>query len=1116
MNSIGKLAGRYCVWLITCCLLSSCGKEDSRSISPLFQLVPASHSYVDFINELRDDENFNIIEYLYYYNGGGVAIGDINKDGLPDIYFSGNQVPNKLYLNKGNFIFEDITAKAGVVGTGNWKTGVNMADVNSDGLLDIFVCGVGNYKKFNGRNQLYINNGDLTFTERSREYGLSFQGFSTHAAFLDYDLDGDLDMYLLNHSVHTQRSYGRVSLRHETDSLAGDKLYRNMLQEQGKTYFEDVTKEAGIYSSQIGYGLGIGISDLNVDGYPDIYVSNDFIENDYLYINNRNGTFSEQVETSMPHTSRFSMGNDLADINNDSWPDIITLDMLPRDESVIKTSAGEDSYEIYMFKLKYGYHKQVSRNALQINRGPLESGGLNFQDIAPAAGVDATDWSWAPLMVDFDGDGWKDVFVSNGIVRRPNDLDYINFISSNSIQQLENVLPWIQKMPEGKVSNFIFKNKGNLTFEDKTIAWGLSLPSFSNGAAYADLDNDGDPDLVVNRINEVPLVYRNNSASNKFLKVLVKGDSSNGNSYAIGAKVIVTQGTVTQTQEIFPARGWCSSSDYPAIFGVPNPEQPVTVQVIWPDGKTESRESNDHIIYFTYSEELAVYNYTRSETVIPLLQPNTAPDFKHEEDEFNAFNRESLIPHMLTTEGPPMAVGDINGDGLEDVFIGGAKNQPGALFLQIQDDRFIKQSIPDFITHRSHEDVSASFFDADGDQDLDLVVVSGGQEEFKATELLQPRLYKNDGKGHLTFSSSSFSSVYLQASCVKPADYDQDGDVDLFIGASVMPMLYGMSPVSYLLTNDGSGQFTYDPYWLGQSQFDNPPRIRPGMVKDAVWTDINKDKLLDLVLVGEWMPVTILLQQTDHQFRNATNEYGLQNTRGWWNAVAAHDFDSDGDVDLVAGNLGWNSRLKASSDKPLQMYLGDFDSNGGSDHILVYYNGDKSYPFASRDQLVKQIPSLKKKFLNYKDYRNVKLEDIVTPQQKGNSALMRVDGFSSLYLQNDMMSFKPIPLPFEAQLFPIFAIQVDDVDMDGFDDMLLAGNLTATQPEFGPYDAGLGLFLKGNGKGEFVALSPDRSGFIVKGEGREIRLLKNSHGEKVYLVSRNNDTVKAFKKMKHD
>jgi hypothetical protein len=1095
-------------WCIACLVFFAC-EDKAPKEKTLLESLPSQSTQIDFVNALSEDKDFNIIEYLYFYNGGGVSIGDINNDSLPDIYFTGNQVGNKLYLNQGNFIFKDITESAGVAGVGNWKTGVNMVDVNADGYLDIFVCGVGNYKKFNGRNQLYINNRDLTFTERTDEFGLTFQGFSTHTAFFDYDLDGDLDMYLLNHSVHTQRSYGPVSLRNQTDSLSGDRLYRNLLVENGTTRFEDVTKQAGIYSSQIGYGLGIGVSDLNDDGYPDLYVSNDFIENDYLYINNGDGTFSQQLENAMAHTSRFSMGNDIADVNNDGFQDVITMDMLPRDEDVIKTSAGEDSYEVYSFKLRYGYHKQVSRNALQINRGPLDGGKLLFQDIAPAAGVEATDWSWGPLMVDFDGDGWKDIFISNGIVRRPNDLDYINFISNDSVQELEDVLPWIKKMPEGKVSNFIFHNNGNLTFEDKTREWGIFSPGYSNGCAIGDLDNDGDPDLVVNQINELPLVYRNSSAPGKFVKINLHTDHLSGNHNAVGSKVIVMQNGFNQEQELFPSRGWCSSSDYSLMFGLPQPEQSFSVRVVWPDGTSDTLTSNKKVINISETKSALKPNTERA--LDPLLVQSSLVSFKHKEDGFNAFNREALIPHMLTTEGPVMASGDVNGDGLDDIFISGGKNQACRLFLQTNEGPFQEKKVPDFITHQSSEIVAAVFFDADDDHDLDLAVASGGQEEARASEALKPRLYKNDGKGNFTYFPQGFPPVYLHASCIAPSDYDGDGDVDIFIGASVMPMLYGMSPISYLMVNDGTGKFAPRPDWLGNSQFDNPTRVRPGMIKDAVWCDVNGDKLPDLVVVGEWMPITVLLQQANHYFSNATEHYGLQNTRGWWNSVLAKDFDNDGDVDFVAGNLGHNSRIRASKSKPLQMYLGDFDSNGGSDHILVYYNGEHSYPFTSRDQLVKQIPSLKKKFLRYKDYRNVKLEDIVTPQQKGNSALMQVDEFSSVYIENDSAKLKVKLLPFEAQLFPVFGLSADDVDGDGNEDLILVGNLTATQPEIGPHDAGIGLVLKGNGKGRFASMNPANSGFVVKGEGRQISVLKDISGNNIYFVARNNDTTLSFK-----
>ena len=567
-----------------------------------------------------------------------------------------------------------------------------------------------------------------------------------------------------------------------------------------------------------------------------------------------------------------------------------------------------------------------------------------------------------------------------------------------------------------------------------------------------------------------------------------------------------------QMQELFPTRGWCSSSDYSILFGIPDYARSVDVQVIWPDGKMVQEKVKGPDAILKYSASLP--DYKRTDSVSRLLEFTNVINYKHQEDAFNAFNREGLIPHMLTTEGPPITKADVNGDQLEDIFVGGARGQAGSLFLQIKDGKFSQLSVPDFERDREAEDVGASFFDADGDGDNDLIVVSGGQEEVTSSDALLPRLYLNNGKGILKRSLKSIPTVHLQASCVKPADYDQDGDIDLFIGAGVMPMLYGMSPISYLFTNDGKGNFSTVDSWLGTSVFDNITKVRPGMIKDAAWVDVDEDGRLDLVVVGEWMPITILLQQADHTFKNATIEYGLTKTRGWWNTIYTDDFDGDGDDDLVVGNQGLNFRIHATPDAPLKMYVGDFDSNGGTDHILVYNNNGKNYPLPSRDQLVKQIPSLKKYFLSYKDYRDVALEDIITPQQKGNSTEMIVDSFTSLYLRNNGQSFTPIPLPFEAQLFPIFAIHSEDLDGDGFKDLMLAGNLTATQPDLGPDDGGIGLVMKGNGKGQFTPLTAMKSGFFVPGEGREIVVVKDSRGKKVYLVSRNNDTVLSFSKNK--
>ena len=1114
-----KIAG--CALAITALLfVDSCRDKPQEK---LFSLLPADQTGISFSNDLTEDSVFNIIEYLYFYNGGGVAAGDINNDGFIDLYFSSNQNSNKLYLNKGNWKFEDITEKSGTQGIGNWKTGVTMADVNGDGWLDIYSCGVGNYKKFNAKNQLFINNGDLTFTEKSAEYGLGFEGLSTQAAFFDFDLDGDLDCYLLNHSVHNTRSLGTANERLKADSLAGDRLYRNDLISNGvrtgKAVFVDISRNAGIFSSRLGYGLGIATSDFNMDGYPDIYVSNDFQENDYLYLNTRDGKFRQVLENSMGHSSRFSMGNDAADINNDIRPDIISLDMLPRDERVIKTSAGDDPYEIYKFKLSSGFYFQTARNCLQLNQVITDS-TVCFSDVAIEAGVEATDWSWSPLLADFDNDGYKDLFVSNGILRRPNDMDYISFISNQSIQ--DNLkkgnkydLDIVRQMPDGKISNFIYRNTGPLKFEDETAAWGIDRPSLSNGAAYADLDNDGDLDLIVNNLNEAAFVYRNNAISNSFLKIIPKGLA--GNNFGLGLKIIAYAGTEHFYYEINSTRAFCSAVDTRPNLGFGKHARLDSLVLVWPGGKTQK------LTNVTLNKPLAVnqedahdnFSFANFLKVNPMLHPVSdghLPEFRHQENNYNAFNSENLMTQMLSTEGPAMDVADVNADGLDDVFVGGGKGQPSELFLQAGDGKFNSANKRSFEEIKAGEVVDAVFFDADRDGDNDLIAVFGGQESFDKN-LLQPRLFINNGTGSFTQKNDNgLDRIYLNASCVKPNDFDLDGDVDIFIGASTMPLLYGMSPMSFLLVNDGSGNFQPSLGWLGNSQFANLPPNRPGMVKDAAWADINKDGLTDLVLVGEWMPVTILIQQRNHTFLNQTQAWGLAKTSGMWNTIANGDFDGDGDEDFAVGNLGLNSRLKASETKPLKMILGDLDGNGSSDHIIVYFNGASSYPFASRDQLVKQLPYLKKKFLKYKDYRDVKVEDIVSPALRNQTTELRIDELHSLILLHSTNAFLVKPMPVEAQISPIEAIYAGDLNSDGFVDLLIGGNLSAVQTELGPYDAGLGLVLLGNGKGDFDPVQPMNSGFIVKGEVRGIKSVKTLKNETFYLVSRNNDSLLGFRK----
>lgn len=1118
------MRGRFCngIYLLLCLfLLSACSKK--RNETTLFSLIPFESSGLTFSNDLTEDEQFNIVEYLYFYNGGGVACGDINNDGLIDLYFSSNQNSNKLYLNRGNLKFEDITQKAGAAGVGNWKTGITMADVNGDGFLDIYICGVGRYKGFNSRNQLLINNGDLSFTDRTSEFGLDFTGRSTQAVFFDFDLDGDLDCYLLNHSVHSAGSYVTISHRLDADSLSGDQFFRNdlvvnnVLQDSAR--FTNITKQSGIFSSRLGYGLGVGISDINLDGYADIYVSNDFQENDYLYINNKDGTFKQILEEAMAHTSRFSMGVDIGDFNNDGRPDIITLDMLPRKESIIKTSAGEDAYEVYKFKLKYGYHYQVARNCLQLNR-VISDSTILFSDIAPQAGVEATDWSWSPLLADFDNDGLKDMFVSNGILRRPNDLDYINFISNQVIQDsLKTIetgdLEILNAMPAGKISNFVFKNEDGLHYRDESAAWGLNRVSLSNGAAFADLDNDGDLDLVVNNLNDKAYLYLNNSdPSLSFIKINFEG--SKANKHGLGAKVLIYLKDKKIYYEVSSTRGFCSSSDTRVNAGLGSAKSIDSLFVIWPGGafqKLVNVKSNQNL-FVKETDALNKFNYElhcTGKTLLEHISKSQIPNFIHQEDDFNAFNNEGLIPHMLSTQGPPLAKGDVNGDGLQDVFVGGGKDQSAALFVQNLSGGWKEQSPKDFVKNSPSEDTAAELFDADGDGDLDLMVASGGQNPKANPEHLKPRLYRNDGRGNFREDDSALPDLFMHASCIKPCDFDQDGDMDVFIGASVTPFLYGMSPPSYLLINDGRSYFSVAQDWLGQSRFDNPTVVRPGMIKDAIWTDVNVDHRPDLIVVGEWMPITVLIQNENHQFENRTEDFGMKQSNGWWNTIVAADVDHDGDDDYVAGNLGLNSRLRATPERPVKMYLGDFDSNGGSDHILVYFNEDRSYPFASRDQLIKQLPGLKKKFLRYSDYRDVNLEDIITPKQKGNSAEMRVDVFASSFIRNDKGKLVRTDLPAEAQMAPIFAISIEDFNNDSNSDLILGGNLMATQPDFGPYDASVGLVVLGDGTGNWKSIDPMQSGFVVKGEVRDIQIVRSIKNERIVIVSRNNECLVGYK-----
>ncbi len=1099
-------------------IFSACKSSKNNDDVKLFEKLSPTDTKVAFTNTITETKDFNILDYLYFYNGGGVSAGDINNDGLTDLFFVSNQGKNKLFLNKGvkdgKPQFEDISAKAGIEGFSDWKTGVTMADVNGDGLLDIYVCAVGNYKGLEGSNELYINNGDLTFSEKANEYGLDFTGFSTQAAFFDYDKDGDLDMYLLNHAVHNSRSYDRVNTRMLKDNEAGDYLYEN---KNGK--FTDISKEAGIYQAAMGYGLGISIADINGDGWDDIYVSNDFHEDDYYYINQKNGRFSEEVKEHFNHLSRFSMGSDVADINNDGFQDVMTLDMFPEDEKVEKSSVGEDPLDIYLYKLQFGYFNQYSRNCLQ-----LSMGGKKFSDIAPSAGVMATDWSWSTLLADYDGDGIKDIFISNGILRRPNDLDYLKFIAADSLHfnlptsaKLDQEA--IDKMPSGKWHNYLYKGTKELRFEDKSMDWGFEENGISNGSVYADLDNDGDLDLITNNLNEPSAIYLNNSRqllANNYVKIKFKGNDKN--TFGIGAKVILKTAEGEQLQQMMPTRGFMSSVVPNLLFGIRKLTKIDTMMVIWENEMMEiipNPKINSTVVLDQNNAKIKVTDHQFFVPVKPIFEEipvNIA--YNHQENVYFDFNRESLIPFKVSIEGPKMAVGDVNGDGLEDFYVGGAKYQAGEIYLQ-KGDGFIKTTQPVFQEDSLMEDVDALFFDADGDKDQDLYVVSGGNEFYENMVQQFDRLYLNDGKGNFSKSANSLPEMYDNKSCVKPCDFDKDGDIDLFVGGRVVGYSYGQSPRSYLLVNDGKGRFS-----------DLTTKIAPelrlaGMTTDAIWTDLDKDGDQDLTIVGDWMPIR-MFENNKGKFTPIDSKLG--NFTGFWRGITAADFDKDGDIDFVVGNIGTNTKFRREESGQLKMLIKDIDNNEAKDHILAYSKSKRSgdsrwFPVNGKDEMGKQIPGIiNRKYTTYKDFAGKTIDELFTKKELADADEKLVNTFESVYLENlGDKTFKLSALPSLAQVSKIMTIFAEDVDNDGNMDVVLGGNFRGASMYQAQYDALYGLILKGNGKKnstlpQFTASVPTDNGFLQKGDVRDIKTVNTPKG-KLYFVVRNNDKMQVFRKL---
>ena len=1082
-------------------MLFSCSK--APQVTYLFEKLDPEKTGVKFSNQLIESKDFNIVEYLYFYNGGGVAIGDINNDGLEDLFFTSNQNSNKLYLNKGDFQFQDITEQAGVSGAGNWKTGTNIVDINQDGWLDIMVCGVGGYKSFNSRNEVYINNGNNSFTESSKILGLNFQGFSTQSIFFDADGDGDLDLYLLNHSVHTVRSMGNIDLRLQSNREAGDRLYENRLVPEGKTFFRDVTTASGLYASALGYGLGAAVSDLNSDGSPDLYVSNDFHENDYLYLNDGAGKFKESVEKSMGHTSRFSMGSVAADFNNDCRIDVLSLDMLPSDEEVIKASAGEDPFEIFEFKKQLGFHYQYARNALQINLGNDRNNIPVFADVAPMAGIEATDWSWSPLAGDFDQDGYKDIFITNGIVRRPNDMDYISFISSDSAQRFLPYEAFIKAMPEGKVSDRIFKNNGDLTFTDKTGQWFKEKEDLSNGAAWSDLDNDGDLDLVVNRINEEAGLYRNNLNSNKYLKIKLEAEAPNRS--AIGSRVIVYQGANRQMQEFQPSSGFQSSNSQFLHFGTGNTGID-SIEVHWPDKQIQT-ERNISVGSMLAIKRSKSAQSSSKKTLAENKAWERLPDGpNHVENSFSAFREERLLPFSMDALGPILEVADFNNDGNEDFFMSGNSEQPGQIWFFDGLKKFTPGPKLEVLPH-GFDETAVAALDANKDGWMDLLIGSGGQKTDSALSIHQPKLYINYG-GNKFLQQTSVPKQSIHASVVKPIDVDQDGDKDIFIGASLIPGHYGKIPKSSLWINQGNREFEdqTDQYF---------PEIKGkfGMITTADVVDLNLDGKDDLILAGLWMGVQVWIKNSSSHFVEESINYGLGKTQGLWNIIRLVDYDLDGDQDLIAGNFGLNSRLRASETEPIKLYIGDLDGNGSTEQLLEYYNQHKPYPFISRDQLIKQIPPLKKTFLKYSTFKKSTIADIFKAANNSPENTLEVSILNSAIFENSGDYFKKIDLPLTAQFSSIRAIAVLDNKVSGKPTIILGGNYFGSMTEIGRMDAGSGLIINTPEKNVFNVGHGMEQNLDLRGQCSSLQLLKRKDGSQLLIAAFQNHPLRMFKKI---
>lgn len=1091
----------------------SCSKE--KDISEYdFDLLTAEKTGIDFSNTLKPTKDFNIFYYMYFYNGGGVGAGDLNNDGLVDLCFSANQEPNRIYLNKSEMKFEDVTEKANFKGQKGWSNGVSIVDINQDGMLDIYISQVGDFESMKGHNLLFIcqeiKDGVPVYAEKSKEYGLDLVVFGTQAMFFDYDLDGDLDMFQLNHSVHQNGTFGRRALFENVyHPLAGDKLFNN---DNGK--FVEVSKTAGIHSSALGYGLGLGVGDINFDGYPDMYIGNDFHENDYLYINQKNGAFQDMTDSSIMHTSQFSMGVDIADLNNDIFPEIVSLDMLPSNYEILKKSEGEDMYSIFKYKIRQGYNYQFARNNLQYNNG-----NGTFSEIGMYSGVHSTDWSWAALFSDFDNDGLKDLFISNGIPKRMNDTDYIKFVSDDVVQEKirnknfnENDPGLADKLPEIKLNNKFFANKGDLAFKDMDGMIRNDQVSYSNGSIYADLDNDGDLDIVTNNINEKAFIYENLNSKKAdkgdFARIYFKGKPGNLN--AIGAKCLVFKKDKVLSFEKFPVRGFQSSMEVPLNIGLGKKADVDSMIVIWPDNRFQVLKTADlkDSLALSYKDDLPVFDYSKFKTSresknysFEDIAAQLGVDVKHEENNFVEFDRNSLIPFEVTADGPALAIADINHDGLDDIFVGSSKKQRNHLFIQTNSGVFKESIQPALLKDSTYEEVGAEWVDVNRDGHPDLVVATGGNEYVNNSEFQMPRIYLNDGKGNLTVKADAFTNIYVTASCVVPFDFTGDGIVDLFIGGRAVPLNYGEIPKSYLLKNDGSGKFTDVTSQYGKEL------SSIGYVKNAKLADLDKDGDQDLLLALEWDGIC-MMQNDGKSFSKKV----LTDKKGWWNFVMPYDFDGDGDLDILAGNLGSNSRLKATAEQPVKMYINDYDGNGRKEPLLTYYLNGQEALFPTKLEMEKQMPVIRKKYIYATDFAKASIGDLVGEDKLKDAQVLSADYFQNAILVNDGKgNFEVKPLGYKAQWTPFYDAQIIDANGDKLPDVLIMGNFYNCNIQMGRYDSDFGTVLINRGNCNFTPES--LKGLQVKGQVKHLKNIKLKSGNAI-VAARNDDKLVVIRRKK--